>query len=171
MASSPRSSPSPQAGQHPPSSGDAEPASPAALALGTAGLIPFWAAALAYAFGPPQLAGPALLALLAYSAAILSFLGGARWGMEIAARRPPRASVLALSSLPALAAWVLLAGTGGLGLTEVHALGGFLLAFAIQGLWDARASDAPRWHRGLRVWLTVGACGALATALGATLTV
>jgi hypothetical protein len=134
-----------------------------------AGLIPFWAAALAFAFGPPQLAGPALLTLLAYSAAILSFLGGTRWGMEVAARRPPRASVLALSNLPAVAAWLLLAAGGGFGLTEVQTLGGFILAFIVQGVWDARASDAPRWHRSLRVWLTLGACGALATALGATL--
>jgi hypothetical protein len=138
--------------------------------LGVAGLIPFWAAALAFAFGPPQLAGPALLTLLAYSAAILSFLGGTRWGMEIAVHRPPRASVLVLSNLPALAAWLLLAAGGGFGLTEVQALGGLLLAFVAQGLWDARASDAPHWHRGLRVWLTVGACGALATAVGAALT-
>ena len=90
--------------------------------------------------------------------------------MEIAARRPPRASVLALSNLPALAAWLLLAAGGGFGLTEVQALGGFILAFIVQGLWDTRASDAPSWHRGLRVWLTIGACGALATAVGAALT-
>jgi hypothetical protein len=137
--------------------------------LGIAGLIPFWAAAGAYAFGPPNLAGPALLTLLAYSAAILSFLGGTRWGMEVASRRPPRASVLALSNLPALAGWLLLAGGGGLGLTEIQALGGFLLAFVVQGAWDARAHDAPVWHRRLRVWLTLGACGALALALGTTL--
>ena len=85
--------------------------------------------------------------------------------MEVAVRRPPRASVLALSNLPPLAGWLLLAGGGGFGMTEVQALGGFLLAFAVQGLWDARASDAPRWHHRLRAALSAGACLALALAL------
>lgn len=89
--------------------------------------------------------------------------------MEVAAHQPPRASVLALSNLPALAGWLLLAGGGGLGLTEVQALGGFLLAFVVQGMWDARASDAPRWHRRLRVGLTIGVGLALALALATTL--
>lgn len=107
--------------------------------------------------------------MLAYSAAILSFLGGTRWGMEVAGGRPPRASVLALSNVPAVAAWLLLAAGGGFGLTEVHALGGFLIAFLLQGAWDARASGAPAWHRRLRVGLTAGAALALALALGAAL--
>ncbi len=137
--------------------------------MGLAGLIPFWLAAGTYAFGSPQLAGPALLSLLAYSAAILSFLGGARWGLELAARRPPRATVLALSNLPPLAGWLLLAGGGGFGLTEVQALGGFLLAFAVQGAWDVRASASPPWYRRLRGVLTLGAGLALALALATTL--
>ena len=111
----------------------------------------------------------ALLTLLAYSAAILSFLGGTRWGMEVAARRPPRASVLVLSNLPPIAAWLLLAAGGAAGLSEVQTLGGFLLAFLVQGAWDARASDAPAWHRRLRLGLTLGAVGALLVALATTL--
>ena len=133
------------------------------------GLVPFWGAAALYAWGDANQRGVALLTLLAYSAAILSFLGGTRWGMEIAARRPPRASVLALSNLPPLAGWLLLAGGGGFGLTEVQALGGFFLAFAVQGAWDVRASDAPRWHQRLRLGLTLGACLALALALATSL--
>jgi hypothetical protein len=169
MESSPSSSPSSQAGQRPPSSADAEHPSRTAWLLGLAGLIPFWASAAVYAFGPPNFAGPALLTLLAYSAAILSFLGGIRWGQEIGAGRPPRALVLVLSNLPAIAAWLLLAAGGGFGLSEQQALGGFLVAFAVQGAWDARAGSAPRWHRRLRVVLTIGAVLALALALGATL--
>lgn len=111
----------------------------------------------------------ALLTLLAYSAAILSFLGGTRWGMEVAARRPPRPLVLIGSNLPPVAAWLLLAAGGGASLTEVQTLGAFLLAFVVQGVWDARATDAPPWHRRLRVGVTVGACLALALALGTTL--
>jgi hypothetical protein len=139
------------------------------LLLGVLGLVPFAGAAALYAFGDPNQRGVALLTLLAYSAAILSFLGGTRWGMEIAAGRRPRPLVLVLSNLPPLAAWLLLAGGGGAQLTEVQALGGFLLAFVVQGVWDARAADAPGWHRRLRVWLTVGVCLALALALGTTL--
>ena len=74
-----------------------------------------------------------------------------------------------MSNLPPVAGWLLLAGGGGFGLTEVQALGGFLLAFVVQGVWDARASDAPRWHRRLRAGLTAGACLALAVALATTL--
>lgn len=133
------------------------------------GLLPFVGAAGLYAFGEPNKRGVALLTLLAYSAAILSFLGGTRWGMEVAARRPPRTGVLVLSNLPPIAGWLLLAGGGAASLTEVQSLGGFLAALALQGVWDARASDAPRWHRRLRVGLTVGACAALALALATTL--
>jgi len=140
-----------------------------ALTLGLLGLLPFWGASALYAFGEPNQRGVALLTLLAYSAAILSFLGGTRWGMEIAARRPPRASVLVLSNAPAVLAWLLLAAGGGANLSEVQALAGFLLAFLVQGAWDIQAADAPPWHRKLRVWLTLGAVLALATALGATL--
>ncbi|MDP8916559.1 MAG: DUF3429 domain-containing protein [Pseudomonadota bacterium] len=142
---------------------------PAALILGVLGLIPFWGAAALYAFGDPNQRGVALLTLLAYSAAILSFLGGVRWGMEIAAGRRPRAWVLVLSTLPPIAAWLLLAGGGGASLTEVQSLGGFLLAFVVQGVWDVRASDAPPWRRRLRLWLTVAAVLALGLALGTTL--
>lgn len=153
----------------PPSSGGGERVSRAAVFLGGLGLLPFAGAAALYAFGEPNQRGVALLTLLAYSAAILSFLGGTRWGLELAARRPPRTWVLALSNLPPIAGWLLLAGGGAASLSEVQSLGGFLLAFALQGVWDARASDAPSWHRRLRVWLTIGACLALALALGTTL--
>lgn len=89
--------------------------------------------------------------------------------MEVATHRPPRWGTLALSNLPALSAWLLLAGTGGFGLSERQALGGFLLAFIAQGAWDARAEDAPIWHRRLRVVLTLGVCLSLAVGLGSTL--
>jgi hypothetical protein len=83
------------------------PAARTAWLLGLAGLIPFAAASATRAAGPPELAGPALLALLAYAAVILSFLGGVRWGAELSAERPSPA-VIALSVLPSLAAWTLL---------------------------------------------------------------
>ena len=139
----------------------------AALVLGLLGLIPFFAGAGVYAWGPPNLGGPGLLTLLAWSAATLSFLGGARWGVEIAARPEPRWSVLAASILPPAAAWLLLAAAP-LAYTE-RQLGGFLAAFVLQWLWDLTAKDPPRWYGRLRTVLTAGAVLALTLALWKTL--
>ena len=141
----------------------------AAAALGALGLIPFALGAGLFGYGPEGLRGPALLTLLAYSAAILSFLGGVRWGVEIAIHRKPRWGVLAASNLPPLAAWLLLAAGGGFGLTEVQALGGFLLAFLLQWAWDSRSNTLPAWYPRLRTLLTLGAVLALAVAIQASL--
>lgn len=135
--------------------------------LGLLGLAPFFGGAAVYAWGPPELGGPGLLTLLAWSAAILSFLGGTRWGVEMAARAQPRWSVLALSVLPAAAAWLLLAAAP-LAATE-RQLTGFIVAFALQWLWDLTAKDPPRWYGRLRTLLTAGAVLALAVALWKTL--
>ncbi len=66
---SPSSVLSPQGGATAPGPGWARP-------LGWFGLVPFWGLALAAWFGPAALQGFALMALLAYGATILSFLGG-----------------------------------------------------------------------------------------------
>ena len=129
--------------------------------------MPFFGGAGVYAFGAPELGGPGLLTLLAWSAAILSFLGGTRWGVEMAAHPEPRWSVLILSILPPAAAWLLLAAAP-LALTE-RQLGGFMLAFGLQWLWDATAKDPPRWYGRLRTVLSAGAVAALALALWKTL--
>jgi uncharacterized membrane protein len=120
--------------------------------LGGLGLLPFLAATGLFVFGPASLAGPAMLALLAYATAILSFLGGARWGVEIA-RPMPRGLVLTASILPALAAWALLIGSTRLAVA--WQLAGFILAFAAQGVWDTRAPNLPPWYAPLRLMLTV----------------
>lgn len=134
--------------------------------LGAAGVIPFVGAGALLAFGPPTLAGPALLWLVAYAAVILSFLGGVRWGAEIARSEQPRFSVLALSVLPSLAGWVLLAVPFA---TAELQLGGFLLAFAWMWLWDSRAVDLKPWYRRLRSWLTLGAAIGLGLGLAEAL--
>ena len=139
-----------------------------ALVLGVLGLVPFFAGAGVYAFGPADLGGPGLLTLLAWSAAILSFLGGTRWGVEMAARpQQPRWSVLTPSVLPTAAAWLLLAAAP-LAATE-RQLMGFIAAFVLMWLWDFRAKDPPRWYGPLRTLLTAGAVVALALALWKTL--
>lgn len=140
---------------------------PAAAILGLIALLPFLAGAGLYAFGPPNLGGPGLLTLLAWSAAVLSLLGGARFGMELAARQPPRGAVLAAALLPAVAAWLLLAAAP-LAYPE-RQLGGFMAVFALQWLWDARSRDVPAWYPRWRTLLTMGALAALALALWKTL--
>jgi hypothetical protein len=127
---------------------------------GVLGLIPFFAAASLYVWGKPELAGPALLTLLTYSCATLSFLGGLRWGHEMA-RTQPRIGVMLAACLPPLAAWLLLATPLDVG----WQLGGFIAAFVLQWLWDAGSADLPRWWSRLRTLLTLGAGLALALAM------
>ena len=52
-------------------------------------MAPFPASAVAYVFGPADVTGPALTVLLTWSAVVLGFLGGIRWGLE-SARATPR---------------------------------------------------------------------------------
>lgn len=127
---------------------------------GVLGLIPFFAASGLYVWGRPELAGPALLTLLAYSAVTLSFLGGLRWGYEMA-RPEPRIAVMLAACLPALAGWLILATP----LPAGYQLGGFIAALVLQWLWDAGSSDLPRWWSRLRTVLTLGAGLALAVAM------
>ena len=81
--------------------------------LGAAGLIPFVVLALSAPFLPAAHRAGALFALGAYGAVILSFLGGVRWGVAIAAAPTDRdgttlAGALVLSVVPSLAAWLAL---------------------------------------------------------------
>jgi len=138
------------------------PSVPVAAGLpGVLGLIPFFGAAGVYVWGRPELAGPALLTLLTYSAATLSFLGGLRWGHEMA-RESPRIGVMMAACVPPLVAWLLLA----LPFFEpAWQIGGFIAALLLQWLWDAVSSDLPRWWSRLRTILTLGAGLALGVAL------
>jgi hypothetical protein len=133
---------------------------PAARWLGFAGLLPFAAFALAglWPAAPFHAAAPAVL--LAYGAVILSFLGGVRWGLAMAAADPARLAVrLGFSVLPSLLAWV--------GLLLPRAAGLSLLAagFVLMLVADLRLAAAPAWYRRLRLPLSAGAVGALLLAL------
>ena len=96
---------------------DARPASkaespPVALwAIALLALSPFPVAALLYCYGPAEYHGGALTSLLAWSTAVLSFLGGVRWGLETREARP-RWMRQAFSALCAVAAWVILLARG-----------------------------------------------------------
>lgn len=141
-----------------------EPIPPAALWLGLAGLIPFYASVALEAAAPkPHLVSVGLTSFAIYAAVILSFLGGARWGLELArAPQAPSTTRLVFSVLPSIAGWVLamtvvLRGLSGLGTAGLA--GGFAALFAAQYVWDRSApavSAAPAWYPRLRQILTTG---------------
>jgi Protein of unknown function (DUF3429) len=76
-----------------------------------AGAIPFIACSAALWFAPNQYRGFAASVLTAYSAVILSFLGGIQWGMAVnlidSAPKSAR-NIFFLSVVPSLLAWAML---------------------------------------------------------------
>ena len=135
-----------------------------ALALGAAGVIPF--ASLA---GLIQLDGAGLLApeqavrvLQLYGAVILSFMGGAQWGLASARPSGPSARALAVSVLPALFAWATFLVASDLALLAQAAA---FLALMLYDLWTVRRGEAPRWYGRLRVGLTLAVITSLLAAI------
>lgn len=130
------------------------------------GLLPFFGSALTLAAAERasvQLFG--YFSLIGYSAAILAFLGGARWGQELA-RRPddPRWSVMGGATIPALIGWlaVPMAGFPRISLIVL------ILAFAAMLVWDLWAiahERLPHWYAPLRILASAGAMIALIASL------
>ncbi|MCP5285837.1 MAG: DUF3429 domain-containing protein [Burkholderiaceae bacterium] len=82
--------------------------SPVAWALGLAGLIPFVVGAAAMrwpALLPWPVPGGAPVALAAYGAVIVSFLGGIHWGLAMSGAGGPSLARLAWGVVPSLLAW------------------------------------------------------------------
>ena len=126
----------------------------AARWLGLGGLVPFALAALVGLAADAPLRDLALRSLLAYGAVILSFLGGVRWGLAMAA--PERLwGPLSISVLPALLGWIALL------LPPSTALLTLALGFAAMLAADMKLAAAPAWYRALRLPLTLGAVVAL----------
>lgn len=141
----------------------AEASPPTALwAIALLCMAPFPASAMAYVFGPVDVTGPALTVLLTWSAVVLGFLGGIRWGLEIA-RATPRWTRLAMSIVSPAAAWALVFGRGSI--DTAWLLCGFMAAFILQWLYDHAAPDVPARYPRLMTTLTLGACISLALAL------
>lgn len=141
----------------------AEASAPTALwAIALLCMAPFPASAMAYVFGPADVTGPALTVLLTWSAVVLGFLGGIRWGLEIA-RAAPRWTRLAMSIVSPAAAWALVFGRGSI--DTAWLLCGFMAAFILQWLYDHAAPDVPGRYPRLMTTLTLGACISLALAL------
>lgn len=144
---------------------------PFAVMLGVAGVIPF----LVCSVGVLALRGGdaerVLLALMAYGATILAFLGGVHWGFALPTpdapgpRQVPRLR-LGLGVLPSLAGWLALV----LPLVAAAELGLALLAIAFVGLV---AVEARGTERGLLsrpyMWLRWGLSAAVVTCLLAVL--
>lgn len=135
------------------------------LALGLAGLIPFWGLALALSFAPVAgvEAGTFDLALAAYAAVIQSFLGGVRWGL--AAPRPDQPAIAAQYAVgvgPSLLGWAALALPGP---WRLALLGALLLGLGPMDYALVREGLAPPWFGRLRLILSIGA--GLALWLGA----
>jgi hypothetical protein len=128
----------------------------AARRLGLAGLIPFAGlAALAH-----LTEGDLAAAWLAgYGAAILSFMGGCRWGFAAAGLgEGPALRPLALAVAPSLWAWLSLGAPRPFDL-ELLALG--LLALYVADLKLTKDGGAPPWWPQLRLPLTLGAAASL----------
>ncbi len=123
-----------------------------AWTLGLAGLLPFviMTGLLAYA-GREFIAYPQLvLGLSGYSATILAFLGGIRWGFSLAPAHQAIGTLVA-SVLPSLLGWALLF------VPSPWAFAGFGAGFALTGLWDvlaARRGKLPGWFGRLRLVLS-----------------
>ncbi len=122
------------------------------LIYGLLGLIPFLAPPVAGVIFPEARA-IAATALGVYAALILSFLGGARWGLAIA-RPAPKASVVTLAMASSLAAWALLLWPEG---WERARLLGLAVALGLHWVWDMRGQGLPVWYPTLRTVLTIGA--------------
>ena len=132
--------------------------------LGLSGLLPFAGSALA-SLALPGWQEAALLALRAYGAVILAFLGAVHWGFALqpeVGREAAGPRRLILGVLPALLAWVTLLMPMGLAL-GLLALG--LLATAAVEQWGASEALVPRNYMLLRWILSLGAAACLIAAL------
>lgn len=136
-----------------------------AWTLGVVSLTPFYVTSAIYCYGPQPLAAVALLALGAWSTAMLAYLGGIRAGLELAGDRPPRWTNMILSLLTPFAGFGLLYGALAHQFDAVWEISGFLLAFLLVWLWDVRDIEGPAWRPRYRTLITAGAAIALAFAL------
>jgi hypothetical protein len=144
------------------SAGGRTPVPPAVWVFGLSTLIPFFIASVLFCYGPVAIQKSSLVALLAYSAAMVSYFGGVRTGLEIE-HPSPRWLVLGLSLLFPLAGFGLLLGE--LKFEPAWQLSGFLLVFLLQWVWDVTDHDGPTWRPRMRTLMTAGAAISLAFAL------
>jgi len=124
-----------------------------ALTLGVSGLIPFFAPPLYMMYNDWLFCGDGEFMHLVYSASILSFLGGVRWGLTLStgSKELPDWRNLTYSVTPSLLAWtgVLLHSPLGYVPITIGLLGA--------GIIDIAWAGYPPWFKILRTILTIGA--------------
>ena len=128
----------------------------AVLAFGILGIIPFWSAPIA-ALLAPSWTGVAAAVEAVYAALILSFLGGARWGLAVR-DASPNPVVVGLAMTPTLAGLAVLVFTHGEMRMQLLTLAA---ALTLSWAWDFSAKDLPPWYGRFRTVLTLGAVGGL----------
>lgn len=131
-------------------------------AIAVLALSPFPASAIAYGYGPPDIARPALTLIMTWTAVVLSFLGGVRWGMETLLPQP-RWYRQVISVLSALVAWLLLLARHRY--PDTWILTGAIAAFLLQWLFDHQGPDVPARYPKLSTAITAAACVSLAVCL------
>ena len=136
--------------------GRTDPTPRAVLAYGVLGIIPFWSLPAATMLAPAW-AGIYGAAEAVYAALILSFLGGARWGLAVR-DASPNPVVVGLAMTPTLAGLAVLVFTHGEMRLQLLALGA---ALTLSWAWDFSAKDLPPWYGRFRTGLTLGAVGGL----------
>jgi hypothetical protein len=140
-------------------------------AIGLAGLLPFYAALAGGQFAGAPYNGVSVTVFFTYSAIILSFLGGTRWGFEIASRpEGPGFFTLFFAVVPSLVGLVAAVSQY---VAPLLGLGLLLAGFIITWLWDYVTSGGstrrwPLWYRPLRSVLTLGAIAAIGTQIWLT---
>jgi len=133
----------------------------AALIPGVLGLLPFWFFAIAsnHDIGLDPIT--ALLALLGYSAVILSFVGAIWWGIAAQMGAGTQRNAMFLWSVfPALIGWFAMVVTPDVGLVML------MTGLGLQWLLDLMLHKRlplliSTWMLQLRTLLTIGACSAL----------
>ncbi|MCR0983553.1 DUF3429 domain-containing protein [Roseomonas populi] len=129
--------------------------------LGPAGLIPFAGMAL-LALASPEWRPDALRGLIAYGAAIASFLGAVHWGLALHPAPGEEGAAwgrMGLGVLPALAAWIALLMPGFRpGLITLAVI---LVATALVETLAARRGLVPAPYLRLRWGLSLGAAACL----------
>ncbi len=128
----------------------------AVLVYGLLGIIPFWSLPAAILLAP-TCAGFAAAVEVFYGALILSFLGGARWGLAVS-QAAPNPLVVGLAMTPTLAALAVLVVTPGEIRFQLLLLAA---ALTLSWCWDFTAKGLPLWYGRLRTGLTLGAVGGL----------
>ena len=128
----------------------------AVLVYGLLGIIPFWSLPVATMLAPAWTGISAAIEAV-YAALILSFLGGARWGLAVR-EASPDPMVVGLAMTPTLAGLGVLVFTHGEVRLQLLALAA---ALTLSWAWDFSAKDLPPWYGRFRTVLTLGAVGGL----------